>query len=284
MSVGSAPIAIKRHPQLPEGPGMSPGSDLKTVIDRVFAILGNCAESRRTMSLADLARSTGLPKSTLHRLCGRLVAIGALEPRVDGYRIGRLLFSLGALNPAVLSLRTHSMPALARMSADTGLSANLAVLHADKVLFLDEVFRLERAVPRFVGTLLPLHATALGKALLSVEPPFQRKALLGPGPLQRFTRKTTTDVDRLLQEVELAKGAGVATSFEELRPGLFAVAAPIVVDGVGQGVVALSGMPRARDVKSYRGIVAQAAAMTAETLKRPVIRDASRDFAEPVES
>lgn len=284
MPVGTAPDAVTLRPQVPVNRGVGSGSDLNTVIDRVFAILGDCAESRRTMSLADLARSTGLPKSTLHRLCGRLVAIGALEARVDGYRIGRMLFSLGALNPAVLRLRTHCMPSLARMSAETGLSANLGILHGDKVLFLDEVFRLERAVPRFVGTLLPLHATALGKALLSVELPFQQRALLGPGPLRRFTRSTITDVDKLLHELDLAKASGIATSYEELRPGLFAAAAPIVLDGVGQGVVALSGMARARDVRSYRGVIAQAAAQTAEALRRPVIRDASLDFAELVEA
>lgn len=284
MPVSTAPDAVKRRPHLPMSRSIGSGSDLNTVIDRVFAILGNCAESRRTMSLADLARSTGLPKSTLHRLCGRLVEIGALEARVDGYRIGRMLFTLGALNPAVLRLRTHCMPSLARMSAETGLSANLGILHDDKVLFLDEVFRVERAVPRFVGALLPLHATALGKALLSAESPFRRRALLGPDSLRRFTRSTITDVDKLMHDLDLAEASGIATSYEELRPGLFAVASPIVLDGVAQGVVALSGMTRARDVKSYRGVIAQAAAQTAEALQRPVIRDASLDFAELVDA
>lgn len=53
--------------------------DSNAVIDRVFAILETCAESRRTISLADLARLTDLPKSTLHRICWKLESLGALE-------------------------------------------------------------------------------------------------------------------------------------------------------------------------------------------------------------
>jgi DNA-binding IclR family transcriptional regulator len=268
---------------LPGSRSVSPGSDLTTVIDRVFAILDSCAESRRTMSLADLARATGLPKSTLHRLCGKLVGIGALEARADGYRVGPMLFSLGALNPAVQRLRTQSMPSLYRMSADTGLTATLGVFQDDQVLMLDEVFRVERAVARMVGALLPLHATALGKALLAVEPPARRRALLGPGPLRRFTRNTITDVGRLLQEVEIIEATGVAIAQEELRPGLVAVASPIISDGRVQGAIALSGVPRATDARSYGGPVKHAAATTAAALMRPVIRDASHEFAEIVE-
>lgn len=254
----------------------------RTMIDRVFAILESCAESRRTMSLADLARATGLPKSTLHRLCGKLVAIGALEPRADGYRIGARLFSLGALNPTVQRLRTQSMPSLYRMSAETGLTANVAVLQGDEVLLLDEVFRVESALPRMVGASLPLHATALGKALLSTETLDRRKELLGSGPLPQFTRYTVTDVSKLLREIDHIEKTGVAFSHDELQIGFAGVASPIISHGRGEGAVALQGM-RSTDAKSYAGTVRHTAIAVAGALRNPVIRGALPMYAEAVD-
>jgi DNA-binding IclR family transcriptional regulator len=261
-----------------------PKPESTTVIDRVFAILDTCANSRRTLSLADLVRETGLPKSTLHRLCRKLATIGALEYRPDGFRIGPRLFSLGALNPAMQRLRTQSMPSLYRMSADTGLITNLAVLQGDRALLIDEVFPDERPVPRMVGGLLPVHASALGKALLAWEPMARRRELLGTGELERFTRHTVTDRDKLLVQLDTIRETGISFSQEEMRLGFAGVAAPIVLDGKAEGAIALIGIPRASDTKSYAGIVKRAAVATAAALRNPVIRDARATFAEVLDS
>lgn len=260
-----------------------PKPESPTVIDRVFSILDTCANSRRTLSLADLARETGLPKSTLHRLCRKLATIGALEHRPDGFRIGPRLFSLGALNPVMQRLRTQSMPSLYRMSAETGLITNLAVLVGDQALLIDEVFPDERPVPRMVGGLLPVHASALGKALLAWEPIVRQRELLGSGELERYTRHTVTDRAKLLPQLEKIKETGVSFSLEEMRLGFAGVAAPIVLDGKAEGALALIGIPRAADTKSYAGIVKRAAASTAAALRNPVIRDPRAGFAEIVE-
>jgi len=261
-----------------------PEPESTAVIDRVFAILQVCADSRRTLSLADLTRETGLPKSTLHRLCRKLASIGALEKRSDGFRIGPRLFSLGALNPAMQRIRTHSMPSLYRLSVETHLISNLAVLQGDRALLIDEVFPDERPVPRLVGSLLPLHATALGKALLSAEPPDRRRELLGTGRLERFTRHTIIEHSKLLDQLEMIERAGVAFSLEESRLGFGGVAAPVIVDGKAEGAIALVGITRSSDAESYAGIVKRAAAVTAKALRNPVIRDARAGFAEIVES
>jgi len=255
-----------------------PQPESAAVIDRVFAILETCSNSRRTLSLADLVRATGLPKSTLHRLCGKLASIGALEQRADGFRVGPKLFALGALNPSMLRLRTQSMPALYRLSVDTGLIGNLAVLLGDKALLIDEIFPDERPIPRLVGAGLPLHATALGKALLACEPPERRVELLGTGPLQAYTRHTIVDRRRLLDQVEAIAATGIAFSMEESRLGLVGVAAPIIVDGKAEGALALVGIPRASEAKSYADMVHRAAAATAVALRNPVIRDARADI------
>lgn len=243
------------------------------MIDRAFAVLQTCAESRRTVSLADLVRLTGLPKTTLHRLCWKLEEVGALEHHGDGFRIGPRLFALGAINPTVQRLRTQTMPFLYGMSDETGLVANLAIMQDERVLLIDEVFADERPVPRMVGALMPLHATALGKALLAGEPAARRRALLGEGPLERYTRHTIVEPEQLLEQIAIAAQTGVAYSREEWRLGLAGVAAPIISGGRASGALALVGIKRAADVTRFTDSVIRAAEGAAAALRNPVIRD-----------
>lgn len=251
------------------------------MIDRVFAILESCAESRRTVSLADLARLTDLPKSTLHRICWKLVSLEALEHHEDGFRIGPKLFALGAINPMVQRLRTQSMPFLYGMSAETGLVANLAVLQGNRALLIDEVFADERPLPRMVGAMLPLHATALGKALLAVEPAERRQMLVEAEPLQPYTRRTIVRPAALLDQLATVEASGIAYSREEWWPGFAGVAAPIVAEGKAVGALALVGIPRAADVTRYAVNVRKAVTGTAAALKHPVIRDSQSAVGEP---
>lgn len=244
-------------------------------VDRTFAVLDACATSRRTVSLGDLVQLTGIPKSTLHRLCLRLTQQGALDHHPDGYRIGPRLFGLGAVNPTIQRLRTASMPLLHALSSSTGHVANLAVLHRDQVLLLDEVFALEKPFPRMVGATLPLHATALGKVLLATQPVAIRQALVGSSVLPAFTRNTVVRPELLLEQLAAAARSGIAHSREEWRLGFAGVAASVRTHEEPRAAVALVGIPRAVDTERYAGAVRNAADALADALKRPVIRDAS---------
>jgi DNA-binding IclR family transcriptional regulator len=243
-------------------------------VDRVFAVLESCAASRRTVSLADLAQMTGLPKSTLHRLCWKLDSLGALEHYQDGFRIGPKLFALGAMNPTVQRLRTASMPFLYELSSETGHVSNLAILQDGRVLLIDEVFAAEKPVPRMVGAMLPLHATALGKALLASQPVRVRRALVGTELLHPFTRHTIIRPNILLDHLEEIARTGISYSRDEWRLGFAGVAASIRRDGPLTAALALVGIPRAVEVERYGQSVRAAADGLAAALKRPVIRDA----------
>jgi DNA-binding IclR family transcriptional regulator len=228
------------------------------------------------VSLADLVQLTGIPKSTLHRLCWQLTEVGALEHHPDGFRIGPKLFALGAVNPAIQRLRTASMPLLHALSSSTGHVSNLAILQDDRVLLLDEVFAEERPFfPRMVGSTLPLHATALGKVLLATQPVAVREALVGSSILPAFTRHTIVRPNVLLEQLAVVARTGIAHSREEWRLGFAGVAASVRTQEEPRAAVALVGIPRAVDTERYAGAVRNAADDLLEALKRPVIRDAS---------
>ena len=85
--------------QSPAGSGIPSGAVAPSVLWKAFDVLSAFNHKERVLTLARIARQSGLPKSTVHRVLAMLSDIGAVEQHEDGYRIGLRMFTLGALPP-----------------------------------------------------------------------------------------------------------------------------------------------------------------------------------------
>lgn len=102
----------------------------------------------------------------------------------------------------------------------------IGTLHDGRVLVVHHVFRPDDSYQVLqVGSLLPLHATALGKALLAANP-YVLSELVGE-ELTRFTPCTITDAKQLGAALKEVKRRGWAADIGELVDGEVSVAAPI---------------------------------------------------------
>ena len=237
------------------------------VADRLFEVLDHCAVAARPLSLAELVERTGWPKTTTHRVCHKLAELGALEREDGGFRLGTRLFALGGLQPEIRRLRAASAPFLHHLSATSGWMANLAVRSGDAALLVEEVSGSGRLPTRMVGTTMPLHATAVGKALLSGCDAREVARLAGPQGFAPFTRATRIRPEVLAEHLAGVRAAGVAFSSEEWRFGAAGVAAPVVVGGAVVAAVALVGPPDARLLRQLALPVQQVARELAATLE-----------------
>ena len=105
-----------------------PDKGAMQVITRAATVLGALAAPGGGRSLAQLAKQTGLPKTTVHRICTALESVGYVQ--VDPAS-GRRELGSGILRLAVMSrrdLRTVLEPYLARVSRDLNETVDLAVL------------------------------------------------------------------------------------------------------------------------------------------------------------
>jgi IclR family acetate operon transcriptional repressor len=220
--------------------------------DRIFSIVEICAAAGRPLGLAELAAETGLPKSSLHRICGQLVRLGALDADGAGYEVGTRLFALGSLNPRLRRLRVVAMPYLHELVASSGRVANLAVLRDGRALLVDEVFGPRPAMPKLIGATLPLHATALGKALLGGQDPARAEELIATLPLVRFTTRTVATREALRAQVAAVAAGEPAISREEWRLGTVAIAAPVRAGGETVAALALIGGRGERELNRLR--------------------------------
>lgn len=221
-----------------------------SVATRVFVVLEACAASPRALSLVDLVERTGLPKTTLHRMCWKLVELGMLEHAGGGFRIGTKLFALGSTNLQLRRLRAIAMPHLHQLVARTGWATNLAVPADGRALIVEEVYGAStHEMRRMVGVRLPLHATAVGKALLSGLDEEALSQHVGDALLRPFTRTTVVRPNILRDQLEAVRRGGVAYSHEEWAIGTSGVAAPVHADGAVVAAIAIVGPPGAAGMR-----------------------------------
>lgn len=217
--------------------------------ERALRILAAVAEAGVGLSLADLSARLGLPKATLHRQCGSLIAQGFIARDVDPLRfvVGPALRALAfaTLNHGHVRAMRHRV--LADLVADVQETCNFTTLDGAEVLYLDRVeARWPLRLTLDVGAHVPVHCTASGKLFLAHLPPPQADELIDQVPLAAFTRNTITSSARLRRECENIRAAGHATDREEFIAGLIAVAVPVFdADNVLRAAIALHA-PTAR--------------------------------------
>ncbi|MGW9587320.1 IclR family transcriptional regulator [Microbacterium sp. NPDC055455] len=239
-------------------------TDSVTVLDRVTAVFDAFGEHDEGLGVSELARRANLPKSTVSRIAGDLVAQRFLDREGDKLYLGVRLFELAQTVEKPRRLRHLAHPVMTELRDVTGRTASLAVLEGADVVIL-AIVRAEGgcAPPASIGGRLPAHATALGKVLLA----FSRRegvARLKDGLPQR-TPRTISDPAVLARELTDVRRLGVATDTEECSKDRVCVASAILGHG-GEPVAAISVTAPASEAAPDR--LAPAVRAAALTLSR----------------
>lgn len=210
-----------------------------SVLERAALILGAFQVQDRTLGVSELARRTGLAKSTVSRLTTELVRLQYLERHGNSLRLGLALFELGQLAATPKELRRRAIAFMADLRNATGQTIHLAVLDGTEVVYI-EILRGKGTppLPSRVGGRLPAHATAVGKALLAFSAPEALDQVIAGG-LPRVGPDTITDEAALRKALAEVAADGVAYERNESAPDSFCAASP-VLDAGGAVVAALS--------------------------------------------
>ena len=139
-------------------------------IDRAAAILQALGGGPRRLGVSELSEQLGLAKGTVHGLLKALQQARFVEQEADSgkYQLGAALLQLGNIYLDVNELRGRSLAWADNLAIRTGEAVRVGTLHDDGVLIIHHVFRPDNTLQILeVGAHLPLHATALGKALLA---------------------------------------------------------------------------------------------------------------------
>lgn len=181
------------------------------------------------VSLARLARETGVPKSTLHRVCSVMCERGwvARDLMSGQLELGPRVAWLSRVAPG--SALTAGFYLVARrLVARHNETTGLTVLEG-----LDSVFIAKQDTTHpvrlvtAIGSRLPAFAAASGRVLLADLPESRVAALYSGAELQTPTGRRLDGVDELLRILRQARRRGYAENIDETALGLHCIAVPV---------------------------------------------------------
>ena len=211
------------------------------VLDRSVMLLQLVAASDGAV-LTDLADQSGMAPSTAHRLLTALAGHGlvAHDGETGAWTIGVKAFEIGNAFLRFRKLGTIARPFLHDLMAATGETANVGIVEDGEIIFLAQA---ESHAPMRAffrpGRRGPIHASGIGKAVLSTWTPEQVGELSVRNPLTRFTERTRDNLDGLAADLAGIRARGYSIDDEEHTLGMRCIAAPIFNE-YGEAIAGIS--------------------------------------------
>jgi DNA-binding IclR family transcriptional regulator len=213
---------------------------------RASDILDALAAAGKPVRAAALAESTGFSRSTLYLMLETLARMQWIEKRDEGYVVGVGLFELGnayVRHDALQAAFREGARAFIRQHNEV---VQLAVLDGVQVVYVarEDAHRPVRLVSD-LGSRLPAHGCALGKALLAS---FADEEIIErfPERLEAVTPRTITRRATLLRELAGIRLSGLAVEREEVAEGLSCFAAYVGMTPAGKRVAVSTSVPVGR--------------------------------------
>lgn len=213
------------------------------VAEKLFATLETFTFFREgELTLDEITKRNGLPKSTTHRLLTSLERLGYLAQNGDSgrYSLGNRFFELANSTLPHQRLIAIARPYLQSLMFTFDESTNLGVYDGGLAahIFTVECPRPYR-VAATVGARAHLHCTSMGKAIAAHLPSaVLEKAFLKYGLPQR-TRNTLASMSSLEEDLQRVRETGVSHDNQEDVEGVECFGAPIF-NAEGQVVASMS--------------------------------------------
>lgn len=210
-------------------------------VERALSILEIISESNRGLSNSDLSRRLEIPKSSASYILRVLEKRNYLQRDEGGkYRLGLKLVSLTRESLTHLDIREIAKPILEKFLQKSRLAeAHLAVLDNGHAVYIEKAESQSFVkMDIWVGHRLPIHTTAIGKALIAFSSEEQVLQILNLHGMEKKTGKTIINKQKFLQELKKVRERGFAIDNEENADGVRCVAAP-VFDESGKVIASL---------------------------------------------
>lgn len=182
------------------------------------------------IGVSELARRTGIPKSNVQRALLTLADEGWIQMDPEGSKGWVQAPKILALASRGLgnSMRDIARPVMQELLMLTNENVHLNVRQADNLVVLD---KLESTHPVRVfdplGTTVPLHASASGKAILAWAESTDIEDYISRMP-EQFTAETIIEPEMLRQELKHIRELGYSFNRGEWRSEIRGIAAPIL--------------------------------------------------------
>ena len=204
-------------------------TNIDKTLTKGLHILEKMSQMDRPVGVSELANSSNLTKSNVHRLLQSLKKLGYIRQCATSpaYELTPKMWEIGSAYLSHTNIHAAAfddMHSLGRASRET---IHLSILDNQDIIYIGKIdSRLPIQAYSQLGARAPIHAVATGKAILAHQDAEVLEKIL-PDRLDAFTTTTTIHKAKLLEELKQVATKGYAINMGEWRTGVNGVAAPI---------------------------------------------------------
>ncbi len=214
--------------------------------DRVLATLKAVGGYPWGVTLDELQRRVGLPKSSLHRILATLRRAAFVEQDSTGrFRLGLELIRIAHAYDESRDDGQLMRPLLHDLAERFGETAHVARLDGSEIVYLAKVSPARRGtqMTSTIGGRNPAHCTGVGKVLLAytlVDDSQVDKFVTAYSPLVRRTPHSLTSATQLKREMRRIRAQGYSTDAQESELGINCIAFALFLDSRSTPAAAVS--------------------------------------------
>lgn len=204
---------------------------MAVLLDRILDVLECCSQVNEGRSVTEVSELLGLHKSTVSRLANSLLERNYLvrDSSTKRFKLGVKCVELSYSFLNNLDIRQEAHPIMLELSLRTQFTTFLALQQGHDVVYIDKAdgsLGLQQK-SSIIGFRIPMHSTALGKALLMQMGKEALQSFFAGYSFKGFTLKTKLTQEEVVESILESQRRGYAIDNEENTQGVFCVATPI---------------------------------------------------------
>lgn len=199
-------------------------------VERALTILDLFDERDKELTITEISKRMDLHKSTVHSLIKTLQLHGYMKQNEENekYSLGLKLFERGQHVIGNMDIHSIARKFLEQLSDQTGYTSHLVILDGQEGVYIDKVEGTGVTVLYSrIGRRVPIHTSAVGKALVAFKRDEEIEALLENYDFVKRTDNSICTKEAFLEELQNVRSNGYAVDAEENEPGIFCIAVPI---------------------------------------------------------
>jgi len=229
------------QPTMPTRDHRSDDNEFIQSLAKGLAVIEAFNETSPSMTLSEVARSTGLTPGSARRVLRTLQQLGYASSDGNRFKLMPRVLQLGFSYLSSLSFASLAQPRLTELTEEVDGNCSVSVLDGTDVVYVARATakRLGRDYMS-VGTRFPAHATSPGKLLLAALPESEVLALYEGKQLEMPTPNTIGSLDKLLAELAEVREKGWAINDQETLMGHLSIAVPLRANGIMHAALGVS--------------------------------------------
>jgi IclR family pca regulon transcriptional regulator len=221
-------------------------------VDRGLAVIRCFSARTPRLTIADVARETGLTRAAARRFLHTLERLGYVGQNDGRFYLRPRVLELGYAYLSSVSVADIAQEHLVHLAERLHESCSASALDGHDIVYVARAQTTRiMTIALAVGSRIPAYAASMGRVLLAGLPDSELEDYLSTAQLRPLTDRTVTDPERLRQIIIDTRRCGYAIIDQELEVGVRSAAAP-VHDASGNVVAAVNATAHASRVSLER--------------------------------